>query len=717
MDFKYPYTDYHELNLDWFLSEFKNLVDIWARTQQDWISMQEYIRDYFDNLNVQTEIDNKIDAMIQDGTFGTIVEPYVTAALPAMVAGQLPDVVAAQIGAVVAAQIGAVVAGQLPAVAAAAAAEEVGTWLAAHIDPDTGYVIDDTLTVQNAAADAKSVGDAITDLRDDFDVVTQKSKNLISGYISSASITSSGKVTSNTGTTVYYAPITSGKKYAITSDQNLYALFTSVPEMDSVAYDNTRHSDSNVFTSPITGYCAFRTSDSFAYAQIEEGEVVSEYQSPSWLSANDKTARRIISDIITTVYGDIENITPSAPVTGSYYTGDIGDVISTVSGSGSIYAAIDLSAYVGKNVRVKYDSENTGSGRICAMCDSNGVINEKYTEKDIIKKGCAVFSISEDYNMLYVSYGTGVTGLSIDILEADNILNSLSSDTVFVSSTKGSDDNDGSLYTPFATIQKAVNSGVENVKVEAGEYAGFYFIDRIKPLKISLWDMGTYDSSTQQYAPKIKITSSLTTTSQAGSGIFGLNSAGIIMHDVWVDGVDKNCAIFDHVEWVECHRCIFSNNRDLNSMGLLLRTCNGVIRDCEAHHVVKDGFNIHGLGDTQFINCYGHDNGDDGISHHDGCTGMILGGEYCNNVKGGIISAYGGALVNVYDAYIHDNNKWGIYAGFTDTSLPTSHAMMSNCVLKNNREYDIKVEHGDLIAWNNIYDTKQVDSTYTEYSN
>lgn len=166
MDFKYPYTDYHELNLDWFLSEFKNLIETWARTQQDWISMQEYIRDYFDNLNVQTEIDNKIEAMIQDGTFGAIVEPFVTAALPAMVAGQLPDVVAAQIGAVVAAQISAVVAGQLPAVAAAAAAEEVGTWLAAHIDPDTGYVIDDTLTVSQAAADAKTVGDALTILTD-----------------------------------------------------------------------------------------------------------------------------------------------------------------------------------------------------------------------------------------------------------------------------------------------------------------------------------------------------------------------------------------------------------------------------------------------------------------------------------------------------------------------------------------------------------------------
>jgi len=35
----------------------------------------------------------------------------------------------------------------------------VADWLALHVDPDSGYVIDDTFTIQNAAADAKAVGD------------------------------------------------------------------------------------------------------------------------------------------------------------------------------------------------------------------------------------------------------------------------------------------------------------------------------------------------------------------------------------------------------------------------------------------------------------------------------------------------------------------------------------------------------------------------------
>lgn len=175
MFFEYPYSDMHELNLDWFLKKFKELVEEWNQVQDDWTSLHDYVQNYFDNLNVQTEIDNKINAMILDGTFADIVSPFVTAALPALVAGQLPDVVAAQISTVVAAQISAVVADQLPAIAASAAAAEVGDWLAAHIDPDTGYVIDDTLTVSQAAADAKTVGD-------NLDILTDKS-TLLDGYV------------------------------------------------------------------------------------------------------------------------------------------------------------------------------------------------------------------------------------------------------------------------------------------------------------------------------------------------------------------------------------------------------------------------------------------------------------------------------------------------------------------------------------------------------
>ena len=41
--------------------------------------LHDYVHDYFDNLDVQEEINNKLDQMVTDGTLGEIIEPYITA--------------------------------------------------------------------------------------------------------------------------------------------------------------------------------------------------------------------------------------------------------------------------------------------------------------------------------------------------------------------------------------------------------------------------------------------------------------------------------------------------------------------------------------------------------------------------------------------------------------------------------------------------------------
>ena len=64
---KYPYTDFSELNLDWFLEEFKKLKEDWETTSGQWDQMQlnfqtlegtvqtftTFVENYFENLDVQ----------------------------------------------------------------------------------------------------------------------------------------------------------------------------------------------------------------------------------------------------------------------------------------------------------------------------------------------------------------------------------------------------------------------------------------------------------------------------------------------------------------------------------------------------------------------------------------------------------------------------------------------------------------------------------------
>lgn len=93
----YPYTDFHELNADWILAEVKRLIQAWAQTEAAWNvlredntefkqtteaavqSLQAFVSDYFDNLNVQTEINNKINSMVNDGSFSQLITPYIQA--------------------------------------------------------------------------------------------------------------------------------------------------------------------------------------------------------------------------------------------------------------------------------------------------------------------------------------------------------------------------------------------------------------------------------------------------------------------------------------------------------------------------------------------------------------------------------------------------------------------------------------------------------------
>lgn len=82
--------------------------------------LTDYINNYFDNLDIQNEINTKLDKMAEDGSLSDILEPFILREAPGVITA----------------------------------------WLEENITP-TSPPVDDTLTIKNAAADAYATGEAI----------------------------------------------------------------------------------------------------------------------------------------------------------------------------------------------------------------------------------------------------------------------------------------------------------------------------------------------------------------------------------------------------------------------------------------------------------------------------------------------------------------------------------------------------------------------------
>ena len=120
---------------------------------------------------------------------------------------------------------------------------------------------------------------------------------------------------------------------------------------------------------------------------------------------------------------------------------------------------------------------------------------------------------------------------------------------------------------------------------------------------------------------------------------------------------------------------------------------------CKSYKATGDGFAPVNSGNHDFINCYGFYNYDDGLSHHDGCTGKVQGGEYYNNAKGGVAPAHG-AVVSMENIISHDNG-YGFYCQ-ADRNIGRNQNLM-NCVAYGN-DYGISVKNYHIKTFNCKFD-------------
>ena len=78
-----PYSNFHQLNQDWFLNEFNKVIAQWKAMQKNFDNLQDafkdlksYVQNYFKNLDVQGEINNKLNELVNSGKFDTILDNY-----------------------------------------------------------------------------------------------------------------------------------------------------------------------------------------------------------------------------------------------------------------------------------------------------------------------------------------------------------------------------------------------------------------------------------------------------------------------------------------------------------------------------------------------------------------------------------------------------------------------------------------------------------------
>lgn len=141
---KYPYTDFNEYNMDWIIKTVKDLTVEWAETKTEWSDVKTewenyklYIENYFANLDVSAEINAKLEDMAASGELTQVVAPLFAEAIA-----------------------------DVPAI--------VTEWINNNLVQETGYVLDDSLTVDLAAANALAAGTHVLNIEKNvsMDIVT-----------------------------------------------------------------------------------------------------------------------------------------------------------------------------------------------------------------------------------------------------------------------------------------------------------------------------------------------------------------------------------------------------------------------------------------------------------------------------------------------------------------------------------------------------------------
>ena len=283
-----------------------NMEDYEADLTATWLETKEYIDNYFNNLDVQQEINNKLDAMAESGELSTLLAPIVGTQIGGVVADQIGATVANQIGDTVANQIDDVVANQIGGVAPSI----ITNWLDTNVDPvGSAVIVDDSLSITGAAADAKITGEKLTTLDDktygnlktiNYKVLNECDYNIDVG--------NNGNVYStNSNYSCYYIPVTKGDTIKIGANKYVYiAFFKDNPVTNvgkTISYSETY--PNKIYLTQYTDYEYDIPNDTnFVYIQhlVDNND-----RTPTFVTINGYNIKKTIIDNVEDVKSISEN--------------------------------------------------------------------------------------------------------------------------------------------------------------------------------------------------------------------------------------------------------------------------------------------------------------------------------------------------------------------------------------------------------------------------
>lgn len=72
----FPYSDFENINLDWISNNVREYIDKFGVLSLNFNELKEYVTNYFINLDVQEEINNKLQEMYDSGELSDIIQEY-----------------------------------------------------------------------------------------------------------------------------------------------------------------------------------------------------------------------------------------------------------------------------------------------------------------------------------------------------------------------------------------------------------------------------------------------------------------------------------------------------------------------------------------------------------------------------------------------------------------------------------------------------------------